>query len=515
MRRVFSALSGCIAAGLLLAGCEPREPPAASPATSPGAKVLRRGLGAEPGTLDPRQAEDNAGLAVAADLFEGLTTLGADGSVRPGAAASWSVATDGLTYRFKLRPALRWSNGEPLVARQFVVGLRALLDASSTAPSAGLFDAVQGVEAPDPGTLRVVLSRPVPYLPALLALPAAAPEPPSHALAGPMVGNGPFRLRHHVVGRGLSLERNPYYWDAARVQLDGVEYSTVSELGTELNLYRTGELDVTSEVPNTHIAALRAAIPAELHVAPYLGVYSYVINLARLPDRDVRLALAMTVDRLRVTTQVTGAGEIPAYGWIPDGFPGYSPARFAWRDLPYPQAVRRAQGLWAAAAAGGRAPGRLTLCTDASANHHRTAVALADLWNSALGVETSIVELEWSVYLDTRRAPGDCDLVRLGWSADFVDPEAFAAVFQSGHPQNTLGYRSRRYDDWLTRSRSAATTDERMHDLALAEQQLLDDVAVIPIFFRVSKRLVKPYVTGIEASPLGQLPSRDLGLEQN
>lgn len=510
-----STFCGCIAAGLLLAGCEPGEPPAPSPAQLPATKVLRRGLGAEPDTLDPRQAEDNAALAVAADLFEGLTTLGADGSVRPGAAESWTVAKDGLAYRFKLRPGLRWSNGEPLVAQHFVVGLRTLLDASGTAPSAGLFDAVHEVEAPDQGTLRLVLSRPVPYLPALLALPAAAPEPPSRAPAGSMVGNGPFRLRQRVVGRGVSLERNPYYWDAARVQLDRVEYSTVSDLGTELNLYRTGELDVTSEVPNTHVAALRAAIPAELHVAPYLGVYSYAFNFARLPDRDVRLALAMTVDRLRVTTQVTGAGEVPAYGWIPYGFPGYSPARFAWRELPYPQAVLRARSLWTAAAGRGRAPVQLTLCTDASANHHRTAVALADFWNSALGVEIRIVELEWSVYLDTRRAPGDCDLVRLGWSADFVDPEAFGAVFESGHPQNTLGYRSRRYDDSLTRSRSAATVNERMHDLARAEQQLLDDVAMIPIFFRVSKRLVKPYVTGIEANPLGQLPSRDLGLEQN
>lgn len=510
-----SALCGCIAAGLLLAGCEPREAPGPSPAQTPATKVLRRGLGAEPDTLDPRQAEDNAALAVVADLFEGLTTLGADGSVKPGAAESWTVATDGLTYRFKLRPGLRWSNGEELVAQHFVFGLRTLLNASSTAPSAGLFDAVHEVEASDPGSLRVVLSRPVPYLPALLALPAAAPEPPPRALADSMVGNGPFRLRQRVIGRGISLERNPYYRDASRVKLDGVEYSTVAELGTELNLYRSGELDITSEVPNTYIAALRAAIPSELHVAPYLGVYSYAFNLSRLPDRDVRRALAMTVDRMRVTTQVTGAGEVPAYGWIPDGIPGYSPARFAWRELPYPQAVLLARSLWTVAAGRGEVPVQLTLCTDASANHRRTAVALADFWSSALGVETRIVELEWSVYLDTRRAPGDCDLVRLGWSADFVDPEAFAAVFESGHPQNTLGYRSRRYDDWLTRSRSAASADERMHDLARAEQQLLDDVAMIPIFFRVSKRLAKPYVTGIEANPLGQLPSRDLDLERN
>ena len=167
------------------------------------------------------------------------------------------------------------------------------------------------------------------------------------------------------------------------------------------------------------------------------------MNLARLPDAGARKALAMAVDRERITRQVTGAGERPAFGWVPDGIPGYAPARFEWQDLPYPEAATRARELWQTASAAGKAPTKIKLCTDASANHHRTAVALADLWRTALGVETEIVELEWNVYLDTRHNPGDCDLVRLGWSADFVDPEAFADVFESGNPQNTLGYSQR------------------------------------------------------------------------
>jgi oligopeptide transport system substrate-binding protein len=104
--------------------------------------------------------------------------------------------------------------------------------------------------------------------------------------------------------------------------------------------------------------------------------------------------------------------------------------------------------------------------------------------------------------------------MRLGWSADFVAPEAFAGVFESGHPQNTLGYRSARYDSLLERSRTAPTPDERMTLIASAEAQLLDDVAVIPIFFRVSKRLVSSDVVGVRTNPLGQLVSRDLELRR-
>ena len=166
--------------------------------------------------------------------------------------------------------------------------------------------------------------------------------------------------------------------------------------------------------------------------------------------------------------------------------------------------------MWQDAQSRNAAPDRITLCTDASANHRRTAVAIADLWRSALGLETAIVELEWNVYLDTRRHPGECDLVRLGWSADFVDAEAFADVFESGHPQNTLGYRSRQYDELLRRSRMTADASTRAALLADAEAQLLADAPVVPIFFRVSKRLVKPHVDGFHASPLGHVATRDL-----
>ncbi len=497
----------------MLAAC---QPDAAGPADERAAgteSVLRRGLGAEPHTLDPRFAEDNAALAIAAELYEGLTSEAADGSIVPGAAESWQVLDEGRSYEFQLRPGLRWSNGDALTAAHFAAALRAVTVPGATAPNAGLLADIERVEAVDERTLRLRLRRAVPQLPALLALPVAAPVYPRvGGLDSPPV-NGPYRLVRWTRGESIELERNPHYRDAAGVRIDHVVHLTVSDLTTELNLYRTGELDLTSEVPNAWLADLREQRPGELRVAPYLGVYSYAVNLARLPSARVRRALAMAVDRERITRQVTGAGEQPALGWVPDGLPGYTPARFDWRQLEFAQAAARARALWTTERAAGRTPAKLVLCTDASANHHRTAVALADLWHTALGVETEIVELEWNVYLDARRNPGDCDLLRLGWSADFADPETFAVVFESGHPQNTLGYGSARYDALLATSRTAATADDRMRLLAEAEAQLLDDMPVIPVFFRVSKRLVKPYVTGIRANPLDHVASKDLRIE--
>jgi oligopeptide transport system substrate-binding protein len=474
---------------------------------------LRRGLGAEPETLDPHLAADNAALTVVNDLYEGLVTEAADGTLVPAAADHWSVSSDGLSWTFVLRPGLRWSNGDPLTAEQFATSLRAAIEPGTVLPNAGLLDKLRRVEVLAPDRLSIELAQPLPYLPALLALPISAPTHPGAAAAVPAPSNGPYRLVRWQRGERIELERNPRFRGATNVRIPRVTYRLVTDLVTELNLYRTGELDVTSEVPNDRLAWLRKNLGADLRIDPYLSTYAYAVNLNRLPDQAAREALAMAVDRERITSLVTGAGEQPAYEWVPPGLASYAPQSYAWRDWPAGRRLAAARERWHGAAKRKAAPTELTLCTDASANHHRTAVALADQWREALGIEVKLVELEWNVYLATRASPGDCDLVRLGWSADFADPEAFAAIFGSGHPQNTLGYASGAYDDLLARSRAATDPAERSRLLAEAERLMLADVPVIPVFHRVAKRLVKPQIRGYVPNPLGHLASRDLAIQ--
>lgn len=189
--------SGVLAATILLAAaCSPREESVPGRPVEPAA--LRRGLGAEPDTLDPQQDEDNAALAVLGDLYEGLVRSTSDGTAEPGAAESWDVSSDGRTYVFHLRHDLRWSNGDALTAP------------GSLAPQAGLFAAIERVVVEDDRTLRVQLARPVPYLADLLALAAAAPRHPTAAHVEHPPGNGAFRLRERIVGEQIALKRNPH-----------------------------------------------------------------------------------------------------------------------------------------------------------------------------------------------------------------------------------------------------------------------------------------------------------------
>jgi len=298
------------------------------------------------------------------------------------------------------------------------------------------------------------------------------------------------------------------------VAIERVTYLTLDDLNTELNLYRSGALDVTSEVPNSQIDWLRQNLPGELHVTPYLSIYAYAFNLRRVTDFDVRAALSLAIDRAQITTKVTGAGELPAASWVPPGIPGYAPAGAAWTRLDASARLQQAREHWSAARQRGTAPTRLTLCTDASANHRRTAVALVDQWRRVLEVDVAVVEMEWKAYLVMREQPGQCDLVRFGWSADLVDPEAFLALFTTGHAQNVSGYSNPAYDALLSQAGVAADAGQRAATLASAERVLLQDVVVIPVFHRVSKRLVKPGIEGISANPLGHLPSRYLRLRQ-
>jgi oligopeptide transport system substrate-binding protein len=246
---------------------------------------IRRGLGGEPETLDTVQAADNAALAVAGDLFEGLTTEASDGSIIAGAAQRWTVTPDGLGWTFHLRPGLRWSNGEALTARDFVRALDEVRDAASTAPYASLLESVTLARATDDATIELFTTRPMPQLTAILALPFAAPRY-AGSPTPEFVSNGPYRLLARTSGDSLQLERNPHFHDADSVAIAQVRYLTVADLGTELNLYRAGDLDITSEVPNAQIDWIRRNLPGELHVTPFLSTYGYARRAWRWHSRS-------------------------------------------------------------------------------------------------------------------------------------------------------------------------------------------------------------------------------------
>ena len=495
--------------------------------------VVRRGNGGEPDSLDPAQAEGVQAFNVITDLYEGLLSLDARGDIMPGVAESWTVSSDGLTYTFHLRDDARWSNGVRVTAEHFVAGIRRTLSPETASAYAALLypidnaesvarDALPatalGVRAEDERTLEIRLHTPAPYLPSLLTMPTAMPflddgggDQGRYSDPKRFVGNGPFLLAGWEPGDHIRLRKNPLFRETDQVAVDEVRYYPITEPLTELNMYRAGELDITFAVPGSHVQQLRESHGDELWITPYLALYYLAFDLSEAPldDASLRQALSMAIDR-DVLVRVTGRGEQPAYGLVPDGVNGYLPARFAWQAQPPDARLAKARELYAQAGYSAAEPLKVTLLYDAADIHETIALAVSEMWRKNLGAEVRLDKREWKYFLATRDNRDEWQVMRFSWVGDFDHPAAFTDIFRAASPQNLPGYSSKRYERLLAQAEGSVDRDEQLRLYAAAEAVLLEDSPIAPLYFYVSKHLVSPAISGFENNVFDRHPSRYL-----
>jgi oligopeptide transport system substrate-binding protein len=531
------ALGGC-GGGDRKAGAEAASAQQGSSSAGFDPTTLRRGNGPEPESLDPQLARTESAFNILRDLFEGLTAVGPDGSPVPAAAESWTMSPDGLEYRFALRPGLRWSNGDPLVAADYVTGMRRLVDPKTASPYAQFIDPIVnaaaiargeaapdtlGVTAPDDRTVLIRLAHPAPYLLGLLAAPGTFPvHSPSlaangaeYARPGKLVSNGAYVLEDWVLGSHAVARRNTHYWNDAATNIGRVHYVHIADSGTELRQYRAGQLDVTYVVPPQQFGWIKENLADELHVSPQLSVYYYGFNLTRPPFKDnpgLRRALSMVIDRGKLTTAVTGVGETPAYGWVPNGIWNYTPQQFDFAGKPMAERIAEARALYAKAGYSADNPLRVELRYNSGEVHNRLAVAIAAMWKEALGVETTLYAEEFRALLQSIQSRQDTQVFRSSWVGDFNDAYTFAQLLQTDFGINLTGYSNPRYDRLLADASQQADVARRRALLEEAERVMLADHPVLPVYFYVNKHLVKPWVQGWTDNVMNVVYSRSLSL---
>ncbi len=487
-----------------------------------GLVVLDRALSSEPESLDPQLARTTQAADVLRDLGEGLAGYSPTGELVPAGAISWTSAEDALSYRFELRREARWSNGDPVTASDYVLGLQRLVDPATAAFYAGQLGSVLnaepilrgemapqslGVEAIDDYTLEIRLERPTPYLVALLTHPSTFPVNASglnergemNVNAGELISNGAYVLEERTTNTLVQLRRNEQYWNNQNTAIDVVRHHVITEEMAELNRFRAGELHITSNVPPESFAQVKEEYGDQLHVYPYLGVYYYGFNLTKPPFKDnlpLRQALSMALDRETLVEKIIGRGEVPAYSFVPPGIDNYEPPQFSYANLTQAERNSIARSLYAQAGYGDDNPLRFELRYNTSDTHQRIALAAQSMWKDVLGAEVTLVNEEVRVMLQNIRDAEITQLFKSSWIGDFNDAQNFLGVVEPGAPSNMPGYENEEYLELLRNAASNMDLERRRLFLEEAERVMLADHPVIPVYFFVSKHLVSNDVVG-------------------
>jgi oligopeptide transport system substrate-binding protein len=495
----------------------------------------------EPASMDPMKAVGLPEIQVMRDLFEGLTNQDAHGKTVPGVAQSWN-SSDNKTWVFTLRKDARWSNGEPVTAQDFVYSWQRLVEPKNSSPFAW-FAALSGIEnadaitkgqmsadklgvtATDATHLKVTLSRPVPWFPAMVANAAMYPVPQKvieqngdgWTSPGKLVGNGAYQLQDRVVNEKIVLVRNPHYWDDSHSVLTKVTFIPINEESSATKRYRAGDIDITESFPKNMYTLLKKELPGQVYTPDQLGTYYYAFNTQKGPTADVRVrkALSWSIDRRIIAEKVLGTGEKPAWQFTPDVTAGFTPQQSYLQQHSQQELNAQAKALLSAAGYGPGKPLHLTLLYNTSESHQKIAIAVASMWKKNLGVDVTLQNQEWKTYIDSRNT-GSFDVIRASWVGDYNEPSTFLSLLTSSHSGNIARFHSADYDAVLAKASQETNLAARNSDYNKAEQIIADQAPIAPIYQYTNGRLIKPWVKGYPiTNPEDVAYSRELWIEKH
>lgn len=508
-------------------------------------QVVRYNLGAEPKTIDPGLNNSVEGGTIDVNAFEGLTNVDAQNKVNPGVAEKWDVSADGLTYKFTLRKDAKWSDGKGVTAKDFQYAWLRALDPDTASEYAYQLYYIKngeafnnsknpawkgakatkdqvGIKVVDDYTLEVTLAAPTAYFPSLLAFPTYMPvrqdmvEKDKEGWArnaATFVSNGPFKLKEWKEKESINFVKNDNYWNAKSIKLDSIEYKTIDAETSSLAGFQSGQIDATDFLPADQKQSLIKSGDAVL--CPYLGTYYYALNISPnaektdanakvLKDVKVRKALSLAINRKDLVENVTKAGEIPATTFVPKGIVDTAGAEFKNKDYYKAEGdVTEAKKLLADAGfADGKGFPKLEILYNTGQGHQNIAQAIQDMYKKNLGIDVTLRNVERKVQLDNL-SKKDYVISRTGWIADYNDPMTFLDMFVTGGGNNNPGYENPEYDKLITAAKAETDSTKRtklMHD---AEDMLMNDMPLIPLYYYTNVMAVKSNIKGIEKSPLG------------
>ncbi|MED3790438.1 peptide ABC transporter substrate-binding protein [Peribacillus frigoritolerans] len=532
----FSVLALLMAIMLMLAACnggskETSNEKEGGSGDSSGSKVLNVNNSSEPGSLHPANAQGTHESWILEHTFEGLTKKTEEGKIVPGSAESWEISEDGLTWTFKLKDGLKWSNGDPLTANDFEYAWKYALKPETAADYAYQLYYLKGgeaynskkgkeedvgVKATDEHTLVVTLEQPTPYFLDLTSFYTFYPinkkvqeENPKWALdAKTHVSNGPFKLTEWKHKESLKIEKNENYYDKDKIKLDAVNFALIEDENTAWQMYQSGELDLAYPLPVDIQGQMVNSDDKEFKMGKELAVYYYNFNTEVKPfnNAKVRKALSMAIERQKITENVAQGGQKPAFGVVPPGIPDASGDFQENTGNLFKEDVKEAKKLLKEGLAeeGMKELPEFSILYNTLDSHKKIAEAVQGMWRDNLGVEVTLENAEFQVKLDREKA-GDFEISRAGWVGDYVDPMTFM-LWETDGAYNDAGWSNKEYDNLLKEAKSTMDPKERMDALHKAEKVMIDEMPILPVYFYTKPYMVKSNVTGVYA-PINAYPN--------
>jgi len=493
------------------------------------ATTLRYVVGAEPETLDPRKSTGVPEGRIQANLFEGLTTYDAAGKLAPGTAEKWTMSPDSKVYTFTIRANAKWSNGAPVTAQDFEYTWKKTLDPTFASPYAQQLYFIAGAEAYNNGkgsadqvgikalndnTLEVTLADPCPFFPAVVVHSAYYPvnkkvdesNPKWAADPATFVGNGPFNLKSWTHQSKIETIKNPNYWDTASVKLTQVDYLLTDDNSTALSMFDGGQADLVIDgLPPADIKRLLKE--GKMQAKPAIGNGYYSINITKAPfdNLKVRQAFSMAIDREAIVKNLDN-GYIAAYAFVPNGIAD-ADANSDFRNVGGnlikfdPTAAKKL--LADAGYPDGKGLPPISLIYNTNDIHKAIAEMIQEMWKKNLGVDVTLENQEWKVFLNNRRE-GNFQIARDGWVGDYADPLTFLGLFQSANGNNDSQYKNLECDKALALSYTLQDPKARMQAFHDLEQKVVaEDASVAPLYFQPYYYLAKPNVKDVNLVPMG------------
>lgn len=503
-------------------------------------QTIHIGNASEPADLDPQLITTIYDAQIAICLMEGLTAMDPkDAHPVPGVAERWENSADKLTWTFHLRPDARWSNGDPVTARDFAYAYRCILSPALAAEYASLLHCLKGAEAYNTGkladfsevgvrviddrTLALTLHTPVAYLPALVMHQAWHPvHPPTiekfgnidqrgtrWTRPGNYVGNGPFTLVAWEANQFVRLAKNEQYWDRDAVRLREVNFYPIEDRMTEEASFRAGQLHVTGSIPPDKIEVYKREQPHLLRQEATLATFYLTYNTTKPPLNDVRVrrALALVINRQALCEKVLRGGRVPAFTLTPPGIAGYESAPAFKEDVAEAKRLLSDAGF-----PNGAGFPRIELLMAKGGVSTQVSEAMQQMWRTQLNLDIAIVFQEGRVFMDSLRTRA-YDLAPAGWIGDYLDPSTFLELFRTGNNNNHTGWNSPAYDKLVNDALKAGDDAVRYPLYRQAEELLIREMPIGPLFYNRRNYLAVPSVKGWEPNLLDLHPLKGVSLE--